>query len=228
MNRRVLFTAIGVVLGSAFCSSGHAASGEQPLKVTVVQDDMVSNTDAAPAPLPSAAAPCKLASPIGSVQGEAIVRKVAGEERFDLDLVLAIARQESGFRMNSVSSAGAVGLMQLMPATAKRFDVDICDPEDNVRGAIRYLRLLQKRYQNPLYVLAAYNAGEGAVEQSRGVPLYPETVRYVSAILTDLYGWKPLEPPTAKAGGDGTINKQEKPEDGSRETWSQGFVLHVE
>ncbi|MBZ9601005.1 lytic transglycosylase domain-containing protein [Phyllobacterium chamaecytisi] len=225
MNRSILFSAITIAFGAAFGSTGHAASGEEPLKVTVIQE-AASNMDAAPAPQPSAAAPCKLASPIDAVQGEAIVRKIAGEERFDLDLVLAIARQESGFRMNSISSAGAVGLMQLMPGTAKRFDVDICDPEDNVRGAIRYLRLLQKKYQNPLYVLAAYNAGEGAVEQSRGVPLYPETVRYVSAILTDLYGWKPLVRTTAKSLGNGAINK--KPEDGSRETWSQGFVLHVE
>ncbi|UXN57224.1 lytic transglycosylase domain-containing protein [Phyllobacterium zundukense] len=228
MNRNILLSAITIAFGSAFGSAGHAASGEQPLKVTVIQDDGASNQDAALPPQPPAAAVCKHASPIDAFQGEAIVRKIAGEERFDPDLVLAIARQESGFRMNSISSAGAVGLMQLMPGTAKRFDVDICDPEDNVRGAIRYLRLLQKKYQNALYVLAAYNAGEGAVEQSRGVPLYPETVRYVSAILTDLYGWKPLERPAAKARGNGTINKQEKPEDGSPEAWSQGFVLHVE
>ncbi|RCW82781.1 lytic transglycosylase domain-containing protein [Phyllobacterium bourgognense] len=222
MNRSNLFSAITIAFGLVFCNAGYAASSEQPLKITVIQDDAASNKAGAPA------AACNPTPPIDAVQGETVVRKIAGEERFDLDLVLAIARQESGFRMNSVSSAGAVGLMQLMPATAKRFDVDICDPEDNVRGAIRYLRLLQKKYQNPLYVLAAYNAGEGAVEQSRGVPFYPETVRYVSAILTDLYGWKPLERPAAKARGNGTINKQEKPEDGSRETWSQGFVLHVE
>jgi hypothetical protein len=228
MNRSILLSAITIAFGLVFCSAGYAASGEQPLKVTVVQDDAATNKDGAPASLRSATTTCNLTSPIDAVRGEVIVRKIAGEERFDLDLVLAIARQESGFRMNSISSAGAVGLMQLMPGTAKRFNVDICDPEDNVRGAIRYLRLLQKKYQNPLYVLAAYNAGEGAVEQSRGVPLYPETVRYVSAILTDLYGWKPLERPAAKARGNGTINKQEKPEDGSPEAWSQGFVLHVE
>jgi len=226
MNRIVWAATSMMAFGAAFHGAGYAATDEEPVKVTVIQDDTTSRPDNAP--VPRSTASCNFKSPLDATRGEAVVRKIAGEERFDLDLVLAIARQESGFRMNSVSSAGAVGLMQLMPGTAKRFEVDICDPEDNVRGAIRYLRLLQKKYQNPLYVLAAYNAGEGAVEQSRGVPLYPETVRYVSAILTDLYGWKPLKTSTAKARRNGAISKQEKLDDAGPEPWSQGFVLHVE
>ncbi|QND54690.1 lytic transglycosylase domain-containing protein (plasmid) [Phyllobacterium sp. 628] len=162
--------------------------------------------------------------------GEETVRRIAKDEHFNIDFAVAVARHESGFRMDSVSPAGAVGLMQLMPATARRFDVDICNSEDNVRGGIRFLKLLEKKYANPLYVLAAYNAGEGAVEQNRGIPLYPETVRYVSAILTDLYGWQPFnDTPVAVA----TVNRQrktasEKPDPDSPGTWSQGFVLHVE
>jgi hypothetical protein len=226
MNRRLLSAVVAIASGFAVCGLGHAATDDEPLKVTVVEDNG-DKSQASPKPQPVPIT-CNLASPIDAAQGEAIVRKVAGEERFDSDLVLAIARQESGFRMSSLSSAGAVGLMQLMPGTAKRFEVDICDPEDNVRGGIRYLRLLQKRYQNLLYVLAAYNAGEGAVDQSRGVPLYPETVRYVSAILTDLNGWRPLEVPVVKSRPAAQPNTQEKPRGDTPEAWSQGFVLHVE
>ncbi|TXR46848.1 lytic transglycosylase domain-containing protein [Phyllobacterium endophyticum] len=226
MNRRVVSAVVAIAFGFAVCNLGHAATDDEPLKVTVIEDNAdksQGSPKAQPAPVT-----CNLAAPIDAAQGEAIVRKVAVEERFDSDLVLAIARQESGFRMSSISSAGAVGLMQLMPGTAKRFEVDICDPEDNVRGGIRYLRLLQKRYQNLLYVLAAYNAGEGAVDQSRGVPLYPETVRYVSAILTDLNGWKPLQVPVVKSRPAAQPNTQEKPQGETPEAWSQGFVLHVE
>ena len=71
-----------------------------------------------------------------AAEGEAIIRAVARDESFPQDMLVSIARQESGFRMNEVSSAGAIGLMQLMPDTARRFQVDICDPRDNVRGAI--------------------------------------------------------------------------------------------
>lgn len=201
------------------------ANNGQPVKVTVAEP--VAQIDPerfGPAPSTSL---CKELMPTEAKQGEALIRKIAQEEQFDPDLLVAIARQESGFRMESISSAGAVGLMQLMPATAKRFNVDICDPEDNVRGGIRYLRLLQKKYQNPIYVLAAYNAGEGAVEQNGGIPLYPETVSYVSTVLTNLYGWQPLAKSSAKGSAARRNNQNQKP-DNSPEAWSQGFVLHVE
>jgi hypothetical protein len=80
-------------------------------------------------------------------------------------------------------------------------------------------------------VLAAYNAGEGAVEQNRGIPLYPETVRYVAAILTDLNGWQRFnDNPVAAAAKPGRQRKNasEKPEQAVPGAWSQGFVLHVE
>ncbi|MCH4554292.1 lytic transglycosylase domain-containing protein, partial [Aestuariibaculum sp. L182] len=74
--------------------------------------------------------------------------------------------------------------MQLMPATARRFEVDICDPEDNVRGGVRYLKHLQTKYANPLYVLAAYNAGPGRYDDHRstGRALPAETRAYVAAL----------------------------------------------
>jgi soluble lytic murein transglycosylase-like protein len=172
---------------------------------------------------------CRFAEPPSSTDGEAIVRRIAKEEHFDVELAVAVARRESRFRADSVSTAGAMGIMQLMPATARRFAVDICDPDDNVRGGIRYLRLLEKKYANPLYVLAAYNAGEAAVDNNRGIPLYPETVNYVASIMTDLYGWRTFNDSSApsdtrrQAEAAPSGPAQDKPE-----TWSQGFVLHVE
>jgi len=79
--------------------------------------------------------------------------------------------------------------MQLMPETAGVSPVNPCDAADNVLGGIRYLRYLQSRYQNPLYVLAAYNAGEEAVDRNRGIPPFPETVAYVAQVLDAAYAW---------------------------------------
>ncbi|MHC1551052.1 lytic transglycosylase domain-containing protein [Phyllobacterium sp. K27] len=218
---------INVLVCMLFLNIGPALAQDnrEPVKITVAAPGAVIDPERfGPA---SPAKSCVGASPIDARQGEAIVRKVAEEEEFDADLLVAIARRESGFRMESVSDAGAVGLMQLMPDTAKRFQVDICDPEDNGRGGIRYLRLLQKKYQNPIYVLAAYNAGESAVERNGGLPLYPETVQYVSAVLTDLYGWQPFAKGSPRKRAHQSTDHNQTP-DGNPETWSQGFVLHVE
>ncbi len=108
-------------------------------------------------------------------------------ERHDLDplLVDAVIRQESGFRADAVSSAGAVGLMQLMPSTARALGVsDPFDPAANVEGGTRLLRSLLDRYDGRLdLALAAYNAGPEAVDRYGGVPPYPETQAYVDGIL---------------------------------------------
>lgn len=100
-------------------------------------------------------------------------------------LVLAVMGIESGGRADAVSSAGAVGLMQLIPATASRFGVtDSADPVQNLRGGVAYLDWLMKHFDgDPLMVLAAYNAGEGAVKTNGGVPPYAETRAYVPKVL---------------------------------------------
>lgn len=109
--------------------------------------------------------------------------------RHDLDpgLVSALIRAESGFSPHARSPKGAVGLMQLMPATAARLGVsNRYDPVSNLDGGMRYLRWLADRYQGDLVkVLAAYNAGEGAVDRYGGLPPYRETRGYVDRIL----GW---------------------------------------
>ncbi|MFN4156322.1 MAG: lytic transglycosylase domain-containing protein [Paracoccaceae bacterium] len=100
-------------------------------------------------------------------------------------LVLAVIGVESAGRADAVSKAGAQGLMQLIPATASRFGVtDSTDPAQNIRGGVAYLNWLLKEFnRDPLMVLAAYNAGEGAVRANDGVPPYAETRDYVPKVL---------------------------------------------
>jgi len=106
-------------------------------------------------------------------------------------IVRAIIHAESAYRANAVSRAGARGLMQLIPATAKRFGVaDSFDPGQNIAGGVQYLAFLLKRYNSNLTLAAAaYNAGEGAVDRNGGVPPYAETQRYVQRVgqLADRY-----------------------------------------
>lgn len=100
-------------------------------------------------------------------------------------LVLAVIGIESAGRKDAVSHAGAVGLMQLIPATAARFGVtDSTDPAQNIKGGVAYLNWLMGEFQgDPLMVLAAYNAGEGAVRKNAGIPPYAETRDYVPKVL---------------------------------------------
>jgi soluble lytic murein transglycosylase-like protein len=100
-------------------------------------------------------------------------------------LVLAVMGIESGGKADAVSSAGALGLMQLIPDTAKRFGVtDATDPLQNIKGGVAYLNFLMNTFnRDPVMVLAAYNAGEGAVKANGGVPPYAETRDYVPKVL---------------------------------------------
>ncbi len=100
-------------------------------------------------------------------------------------LVLAVIGIESAGKPDAVSSAGAEGLMQLIPATAERFGVtDSADASQNIKGGVKYLDWLMKRFNNDaLMVLAAYNAGEGAVEANSGIPPFAETRDYVPKVL---------------------------------------------
>ena len=100
-------------------------------------------------------------------------------------LVLAVIGIESAGKTDALSSAGAQGLMQLIPATAERFGVtDATDSKQNIKGGVAYLDWLMTHFNNdPLMVLAAYNAGEGAVDANSGIPPYPETRDYVPKVL---------------------------------------------
>jgi Transglycosylase SLT domain len=117
-----------------------------------------------------------------------IVREAAERHNVDPALVKAVISTESGWNAGAVSRKGAVGLMQLIPATAQRYGVgNSFDPAQNVEGGTTYLRSLLDRYNGDLpKSLAAYNAGERAVDLSRGVPVYAETQEYVRKV-TDRY-----------------------------------------
>jgi hypothetical protein len=112
-----------------------------------------------------------------------IVDNLATAYSVPADLVHAMIEVESGYDQRAVSRTGAKGLMQLMPATARRFDVeDPFDPRQNIEGGVRYLRTLLDQFPLKLAV-AAYNAGENAVRRFRGVPPYAETRGYVARVL---------------------------------------------
>jgi len=116
-----------------------------------------------------------------------IIRAVSRKYQVKTAFVKSIIAAESGFSPGVVSPKGAVGLMQLMPATAREFGADPAVPEQNVEAGTHYLSWLMHRYANRRdqmpRTIAAYNAGPGAVEHYRGVPPYRETRKYVSRVL---------------------------------------------
>ena len=115
-----------------------------------------------------------------------LVDTIAPSSGLEPQLLLAVISAESGFRAKAVSPKGAQGLMQLMPATARRLGVtDSFDPEQNVRGGARYLTELLRMFNDDMRLaLAAYNAGENAVlRHGRAIPPYPETRQYVARVM---------------------------------------------
>jgi soluble lytic murein transglycosylase-like protein len=138
------------------------------------------------------------------------LREAAREQGVDFELLQALIATESGFDPRAVSPKGAVGLMQIMPATAERYGVTgdlkapvakkLTDPRTNVRTGARYLRDLIRMFPGQIELaLAAYNAGEGAVQRAGNrIPNYRETQNYVKTVM-QLYGM--LKPPATVAAG---------------------------
>ncbi|MCL5745325.1 MAG: lytic transglycosylase domain-containing protein [Acidobacteria bacterium] len=116
----------------------------------------------------------------GRSELKAIVEETAGRHAVDPLLVDSVIQVESGYNALAVSDKGAEGLMQLIPATARRFGVkNSFDPRENIEGGVRYLKYLKEAFQDDRLALAAYNAGEGAVAKYGWIPPYPETQNYV-------------------------------------------------
>ncbi|HEX2713746.1 MAG TPA: lytic transglycosylase domain-containing protein [Candidatus Acidoferrales bacterium] len=180
---------LGLFAGPA---KGQIASyvDEHGKQVYINADDRASRHG----PRRAAVAPARMNMQRAFLQGypkdglERMVQEAAERHRVDPALVRAVIETESGWNPSAVSRKGARGLMQLAPGTAQRFGVvNVFDPKENLEGGVRYLRALLERYNGDLdKALAAYNAGEGAVDRARGVPNYPETLHYVRKI-TDSY-----------------------------------------
>lgn len=123
---------------------------------------------------------------------DAMIADAANIYGVDKGLVKAVIHTESGFNPHARSGPGAKGLMQLMPATARRFGVsDVYDPAQNIKGGAQYLSFLMKRFNNLELALAGYNAGEGNVDKYKGIPPFAETQDYVRRVIgryNKLYG----------------------------------------
>ena len=124
-----------------------------------------------------------------SASPEALADDAARKYGLPSGLVRSVMKAESAFRPDALSPKGAIGLMQLMPATAQTLGVNPNDPAQNVDAGTRYLRQLLEKYHGGLWhALAAYNAGPGAVDRFGGVPPFAETREYVRRVQQ---GWKP-------------------------------------
>ena len=153
----------------------------EPRLIAKFGPDEVPYPEDEPPPVPARAQWQAAATPYGD-----IIDRVATEQGVDAKLVRALIKVESAYQPRARSPKGAMGLMQLMPDTARQYSVaDPYEPLSNIQAGIKHLRALLDRYPRDL-ALAAYNAGEAAVQRFRGMPPYPETRLYVSRIL-DLF-----------------------------------------
>ncbi|MBI1751445.1 MAG: transglycosylase SLT domain-containing protein [Acidobacteria bacterium] len=152
--------------------------------------------------------PAEMAKALKSPELIALVDEIAQAEGVDNHLARAIIQTESAFNYKARSKAGALGLMQLMPSTAERFGVlDPFDPRQNISGGVKYLKWLHDYYSGDLIrVVAAYNAGEGAVNRHKGIPPFRETQAYVPRVLS-LYRNKAVQADPKLAGSMSLLKK---------------------
>lgn len=170
---------VGIYLGN-----GKMVAAPQPGEVVKIQD--VGSPAVIRRVLPEQAG-----APGGATTGALagvpyanLFTQAANRHGVDASLLAAVAAQESSFNASAVSPAGAQGLMQFMPSTARGLGVDPLDPSSAIDGAARYLSSLSRQFGSTELALAAYNAGPGTVSRYGGVPPYPETQNYVRAVLT--------------------------------------------
>jgi soluble lytic murein transglycosylase-like protein len=133
----------------------------------------------------TAAAGFHVSPAVNYLRFESLIYQAARRHDVDASLVKAVIRTESYFNPNATSRVGASGLMQLMPQTAAMYGVtDLYSPKQNIDAGVRHLKYLLQRYPNQLaHALAAYNAGEEAVDKYNGIPPYQETQTYVKKVM---------------------------------------------
>jgi soluble lytic murein transglycosylase-like protein len=181
---------------------------------------------------PKPGAPAPAASTNADEGVRALVDQTAKSLDVSPELVHSVIQVESNYNPYAISPKGAQGLMQLMPATAKRFGVtNSFDPRQNIEGGVKYLKLLRETFKDDRLALAAYNAGEGAVTKYGDVPPYAETMKYVENV-----GKKYEQAKSAaqkKAPPVKVAAEQPKPADDNeprhiRGYWDQEGRLHIE
>jgi hypothetical protein len=156
----------------------------EPSLIVRIAPDEVPYPEPEPEPVPEAAAPQPGDRLETNQRYFAIIERVSAEQGVDPKLVRAVIQVESAYQQRARSRKGAIGLMQLMPTTARQYGVsDPYDAESNIEAGIKHLKSLLQRFSTRALALAAYNAGEAAVERFRGIPPYPETQAYVYRIL---------------------------------------------
>ncbi|MGH1451594.1 MAG: lytic transglycosylase domain-containing protein [Paracoccaceae bacterium] len=146
-------------------------------------DEIQTAALARPAPLPRADVLAAIEATALRYAGHPGLRRTEISVRDWLTLYRANIEVESAYRQEAVSSAGAVGLGQLMPATARDLGVDPRDPLQNLDGSARYLAMMLERFGDPRLALAAYNAGPDAVRRHGGIPPYRETQNHVARVM---------------------------------------------
>jgi len=158
------------------------------IEMDVSQVSAYEAIDEPPAAQPEAAPIPRISAPSAPAANPLDLADAAAD-RYGLPraLVRSVMAAESGLQPNALSPKGAIGLMQLMPDTARELGADPWDPAQNVDAGTRYLRDLLAKYDGALWhALAAYNAGTGAVEKYKGIPPYRETIRYIGTIQRKL------------------------------------------
>ncbi len=169
------FRICGLVLAGAFASAAEPSAVLSTVRVDRSTGRLVR------AKVSSQSRP--VSAPKATPAVEEIVNRAAADHGVDPLLVKSVIAAESNFNPNAVSPKGAMGLMQLMPATARQLGVsNAFDVQQNIEAGVRYLRYLKTRFSDERLVLAAYNAGEGAVKKHGWIPPYPETINYVHKV----------------------------------------------
>lgn len=186
LRRRLGFALAGILASIPICASAQVIEIDPGGGVKTFNGPAAVHVDGSVEPLRSGHVLAHR-SVLLDAEGGDLRARAAALANLSPELIEAVAWNESRFHPRIVSPAGAVGEMQLMPATARALGVDPYDSQQNYQGGATYLRWLMQRYDgNLLWALAAYNAGPKAVEKYQGVPPFKETQAYVAAVLDRL------------------------------------------